>query len=92
MIRLRVPEELSFNPSPIRRMPYRNMDRPPKSINTLKIFIVLSFLAGRLSVSESWHEKCHIPHYYIVYDKNLKKQEKVPCALRRFLPGVTSDL
>ena len=35
----RVPDELSFSPSPIMRMPYRNMARPPNSEITLKIFI-----------------------------------------------------
>ena len=38
----RVPEELAFRPSPIMRMPYRNMASPPKSVITLKRFIILS--------------------------------------------------
>ena len=39
MTTFRVPEELSFRPSPIMRMPYRNMAKPPNSEITLKIFI-----------------------------------------------------
>ena len=34
-----VPEELAFSPSPIMRIPYRNIARPPKSVIALKIFM-----------------------------------------------------
>ena len=39
MICLSVPEELCLSPSPIRRMPYRNMASPPSSVKPLKKFI-----------------------------------------------------
>ena len=39
MIRFRVPEEFSFRESPMRRMPYRNMAKPPSREITLKISI-----------------------------------------------------
>ena len=38
----RVPEELSFRPSPISRMPYRNMASPPNRVSILKKSIVFS--------------------------------------------------
>ena len=43
IICLSVPEELSLSPSPIRRMPYRNMARPPSSVSALKKFMISPF-------------------------------------------------
>ena len=39
MICFSMPEELSFRPSPIMRMPYRNIARPPNSVIRLNMFI-----------------------------------------------------
>ena len=36
---LSAPEELSLRPSPIRRMPYRNMARPPNRVKKSNILI-----------------------------------------------------
>ena len=43
MASFRVPEELSFRPSPMRRIPYRNMARPPNIVSRSNTLISLSF-------------------------------------------------
>ena len=45
MICLSVPDELSLSPSPISRIPYRNMARPPASVNTLKKSMIVSIIS-----------------------------------------------
>ncbi len=42
----RVPDELAFSPSPIMRIPYKNIASPPKSVIALKISIFSSILCA----------------------------------------------
>ena len=46
----KVPEELSFRPSPIRRMPYRNMARPPNKVRISNMLIAVSPLHNKFKL------------------------------------------
>ena len=65
--RFSVPEEFSFRESPIRRMPYRNMARPPSSERTSKIFIV--------PPKERFFWTRNVPH-----DNDSRKKTAAQCA------------
>ena len=43
-----VPEEFSFRESPIRRIPYRNIARPPSRDSTSNILMIASMFHSRL--------------------------------------------
>ena len=53
-----VPDELSFNPSPIRRIPYKNIANPPKNNSLIKVGIEQSLndLTLPYSIAEKYNK------------------------------------